>query len=150
MIPPEIVAAHADSTGLDAPGNTVHPKADGTANFEAHNTLLDLFTQGGLLAIGSFVWLLATAFRRAFTCERAGLIALLAGFGVFIVTGNIIRMPTLWFGLALCLVAERQPVLRPLSGRHSSLNWNSPRNSLVVHVGATPSWTCDRIAIRRS
>jgi hypothetical protein len=150
MIPPEIVAAHANSTGLDAPGNTVHPKADGTANFEAHNTLLDLFTQGGLLAIGSFLWLLATAFRRTFTCERPGLIALLAGFGVFIVTGNIIRMPTLWFGLALCLVAERQPVLRPLSGRHSSLNWNFPRNSFIVHVGATPSWACDRVAVRRS
>jgi hypothetical protein len=149
MMPAEIVEVRS-KTGADAPGNTAHPKANGTANFEAHNTLLDLFTQGGLLAIGSFVWVLATAFRRAFTCERSGLIALLAGFGVFIVTGNIVRMPTLWFGLALCLVAERQPILRPLSRRHSSLNWNSPSNALIAYVGAMPSWACDRAQIRRS
>ena len=127
VIPAEIVAAHLESTG--APGNTVHPQANGNANFEAHNTLFDLFTQGGLLAVGSFLWLLATAFRRAFTCERAGLITLLAGFCVFIFTGNIIRTPTLWLGLALCLVAERQATLRPLSRRYSAPNWNLPSNS---------------------
>ena len=149
VMPAEIVEVRANY-GSDAPGNTTHPNANGTANFEAHNTLFDLFTQGGLLAIGSFIWLLATAFRRAFTCGRSGLIALLAGFGVFLVPSDIVRLPTLWFGLALCLVTERQPILRPLSRRHSSLNWNSPSNALIAHVGATPSWACERVPIRRS
>jgi len=44
QIPPSIVAGRV-STGAE-PVNIGHPIQNGTANFEAHNTILDLFTQG--------------------------------------------------------------------------------------------------------
>ena len=104
MIPDEIITAHA---ATDTPDNTAHPEANGAANFEAHNTVLDLFTQGGFLAVGSFIWLVVVAWRRAFRLGFSGLMALLCGFGVFAMSGNIIRLPVVWFGLTLCLGAER-------------------------------------------
>jgi hypothetical protein len=110
VIPAEIVAAHSETTGR--PSNTAEPQANGTANYEAHNTVLDLFTQGGLLAAGSFLWVLATAFWRAFVCRRSGLAALMIGLCVMMFTVDIVRTPILWFGLGLCLVAERQAILR--------------------------------------
>ena len=75
------------------------------AKFEAHNTVLDLFTQGGFIAVLSFVWLIATTFRVA---RGAGLIALttlvcaLATFSMFHL---IVRQPIFWFSIALCLAA---------------------------------------------
>jgi hypothetical protein len=105
MIPDEIIVAHMDR---NAPSNTVHPQPDGMANFEAHNTVLDLFTQGGLLAVGSVIWLLAIAWRRTFRLRFPGLMALLCGLGVLFMTANLIRLPVVWFGLTLCLDAERK------------------------------------------
>jgi hypothetical protein len=134
-IPAEIVEAHSETTGKNDPKNTAHPQANGTANFEAHSTILDLFTQGGLLAVGSFVWLLGAALWRAARSARFGLIALLAGICVFMITGNIVRMPIVWFGIALCLVAEPQAGLGPERGRSSSAKsgWRQP-NLMPPHV----------------
>jgi hypothetical protein len=81
-------------------------------------------------------WLLAAALRRTAAQDRAGLMALLAGFGVFMLTGNIIRTPTLWFGLALCLVAERQAAVQRLSRpRLSPKSYASSNLELPV-----PAW----------
>jgi hypothetical protein len=103
QIPPEVLA------GRDAmssqPTNIEHPTQNGTANFEAHNTVLDLFTQGGLLAVASFVGLLLRATAVAWRARSAGLMALMTGTMIFIMTGNVVRQPIFWFAIVLCLTA---------------------------------------------
>ena len=73
-------------------------------NFEAHNTPLDLFTQGGVLAVGCFALLVGTAVVRSYRANLTGLTVLLGGLGVFSMFHLIVRHPTVWFVLALCLV----------------------------------------------
>ncbi len=70
--------------------------------------------------LAAFLWLFAPAFGRAFMNGRAGLLAQLVGRGVFMITFNIARMPTLRFGLALCLVAEAPA--RPRSGHDAGID----------------------------
>lgn len=103
-IPPAIVAGRV-SEGTQ-PANLDHPSQNGTANFEAHNTVLDLFTQGGLLAAASFLWLLLRAAKCVYRAQSAGLMALVAGAAIFMMTGNIVRQPIFWFAIALCLTAQ--------------------------------------------
>jgi hypothetical protein len=74
-------------------------------NFEAHNTLIDIFTQGGLLAVLALLGIAATAFIVACRANLAALPALLCsvfGFGMF---HFIFRHPMFWFAIAICLVA---------------------------------------------
>lgn len=104
QIPPAIVAMH---TGSGQPMNVSHPTQNGTANYEAHDTVLDVLTQGGLLAVLSLLWLLLCAARNAYRARAAGLAALLAGVVVFMLTGNIARQPIFWFAIVLCLLAPR-------------------------------------------
>ena len=73
-------------------------------NFEAHNTPLDLFTQGGVLAVGCFALLVGTAVVRSYRANLTGLTVLLGGLAVFSMFHLIVRHPTVWFVLALCLV----------------------------------------------
>ena len=102
-IPPAIVAGRV-STDLQ-PANLEHPIQNGTANFEAHNTLFDVFTQGGLLAGASVVWLLLRAVNSVYRARSAGLASLLAGVTIFMMTGNIVRQPIFWFAIVICLTA---------------------------------------------
>ena len=74
-------------------------------NFEAHNTALDLFTQGGLAAVASFGLLVAWGMRRTYRANLAGLTVLLGGLAVFSMFHLIVRHPVFWFVIALCLVA---------------------------------------------
>ena len=74
-------------------------------NFEAHNTPLDLFTQGGLLAVASFGLLVAGGMRRTYRANLAGLTVLLGGLAMFSMFHLIVRHPIFWFVIALCLVA---------------------------------------------
>jgi hypothetical protein len=74
-------------------------------NFEAHNTPLDLFTQGGLLAVLSFAWLVATGIFRTYKSNLAGLTVLLSGLAIFGMFHLIVRHPIFWFAIALGLVA---------------------------------------------
>ena len=74
-------------------------------NFEAHNTLLDLFTQGGLAAVASFGLLVAGGMRRTYRANLAGLTVLLGGLAMFSMFHLIVRHPVFWFVIALCLVA---------------------------------------------
>jgi hypothetical protein len=101
-IPEEIVAGRVNTV---QPANTSHPTQNGTANFEAHNTLLDVFTQGGLLAVASLAWLLLRALWCAWRARSAGLVSLLVGVVIFLTTGNIVRHPIVWFAVVLCLTA---------------------------------------------
>jgi hypothetical protein len=91
----------------DEPINLTHPKLGLAPNYESHNTLFELFVQGGVLAVGAFVWIGATAVWRAWKAGLDGLIALLfaaAAFGSFHV---VFRHPIVWFTIGLGLQAQR-------------------------------------------
>ncbi len=106
-IPPSIIA----SRQLDTvhPEFVEHPKPSFVPNFEAHNTMLDLFTQGGLLIILSFIWLVASAFRSAYRTGQAGLPTLLCSLCIYAIATFLLRHPIFWFVIAVCLVAEPMP-----------------------------------------
>ncbi|MGG5817786.1 O-antigen ligase family protein [Falsiroseomonas sp. HW251] len=72
--------------------------------FEAHNTFLDLFTQGGLLAVGAFAWLWLVAFRGAWRAGFCGIAALLCALITFSMFHLIVRQPVFWFGVVCCLL----------------------------------------------
>ena len=93
--------------GLGPGGHLVTPlyKRPPPPNFEAHNTFLDLFTQGGLIAVLSFVWLAATALLITYRARLVALTTLLCGLGIFAMFHLIVRHPIFWFAIALCLVA---------------------------------------------
>jgi O-antigen ligase len=113
-IPPSIVAGRRDST--NDPNHVEHPKLRFVPNFEAHNTVLDIFIQGGLIAVLSLGWLVATAFVGTYRAELDGLTTLLCGIAIFSVFHLIVRHPTFWFAISLCLVAaansRRAPTVR--------------------------------------
>ncbi|MBV8767316.1 MAG: O-antigen ligase domain-containing protein [Hyphomicrobiales bacterium] len=102
QIPAILVAARQTENG---PKNIEHPEANAAPNFEAHDTVLDLFTQGGLLAVLSFVWIAASTFVVTFKGRLAGLSTLLFGLGIFAIFHLIVRQPLFWFAISLCLVA---------------------------------------------
>ena len=102
-IPPAIVAGRLDPT--NDPKHVEHPEFGNIPNFEAHNTFLDLFVQGGLIAVLSIGWLGATALS---VTRRAGLDALttsVCGLAVFGIFHLIVRHPIVWFAISLSLVA---------------------------------------------
>lgn len=101
-IPTFIVAARLSE---NQPRYVDHPPLNSTPNFEAHNTLLDLFTQGGLMAVLSFVWLAATTLFITYRARLVALTTMLCGLGIFSTFHLIIRHPIFWFAIALCLVA---------------------------------------------
>ncbi|MCW2285387.1 O-antigen ligase [Rhodoblastus acidophilus] len=90
----------------DLPKNMITPELGLAANFEAHNTVLELFVQGGLLAAGGFLCIvglaIVRAFRAGFDALAAGLIAINA-FGSFHV---IFRHPFFWLLMVGALSAR--------------------------------------------
>lgn len=101
--PAQIVAFHAADPSL--PYHSAPPQ-NGTDDYEAHNTFLDVFTQGGLLAVASLLWLLARAMKCAYRARTAGLVYLLTSVAIFMTTGNIVRQPLVWFAVILGLTAS--------------------------------------------
>jgi O-antigen ligase len=106
-IPPSIVAGRRESQS--EPKHVEHPEFGFVPNFEAHNTLLDLFIQGGLIAVLSLGWLLATAFVVTYRAELDALATLLCGLAIFSLFHLIVRHPVFWFAVSLCLVAAADP-----------------------------------------
>lgn len=104
QIPRSLVAARLIE--LNQPKEIYHPEANGTPNYEAHNTVLDLFTQGGLLAVLSFLWLAGTTLFNTYKAGLAGLTTLLCGLLLYAMFALMIRHPIFWFAIALCLVAK--------------------------------------------
>ena len=94
------------------------PAMNGAPNFEAHNTPIDLFTQGGVIAVFSLVWISAVALFNSYKNRLAGLTTLLCGVTVFGLGNLIIRHPLFWFAIALCLVARTGAHMAP--ARNSS------------------------------
>jgi hypothetical protein len=101
--------------------NIEHPQQTSAPNFEAHNTVLDLFTQGGMIAVLSFIWILGVSFFSAHKARLAGLTTLICGVSVFAMTGLIIRQPLFWFSIALCLVAESRSLAKLAPAGESAL-----------------------------
>jgi O-antigen ligase/polysaccharide polymerase Wzy-like membrane protein len=101
-IPATILAERDDPT--EEPKYLEHPENNGTPNFEAHNTLLDIFTQGGLLAALTLVWLVGSAFLLTFRARLDGLTTLLCGLTLFMIFHLIVRHPVFWLAIAMCLV----------------------------------------------
>jgi O-Antigen ligase len=106
-IPASIVAGRRDST--NDPKHVEHPEFGFVPNFEAHNTLLDLFIQGGLLAILSLAWLVATAVIVTYQARLDALTILLCGLAIFSIFHLIVRHPIFWFAISLCLVSAADP-----------------------------------------
>jgi hypothetical protein len=102
-IPASIAAGREDSQG--EPANIQHPKPGSELNFEAHSTPLDLFTQGGVIAVSTFVWLMATALLVTYRARLDALTTLLCTLGIFGMFHLIVRHPIFWFAIAFCLVA---------------------------------------------
>lgn len=100
-IPSIIVAGRRDS--VNEPEHVEHPKFGFVPNFEAHNTFLDIFIQGGLIAVLSLGWLMATAFIATHNAKLDALTTLLCGLAIFSVFHLIVRHPTFWFAISLCL-----------------------------------------------
>jgi hypothetical protein len=87
------------------PKDIGHPAVNGTPNFEAHNTLLDLFTQCGLIGVLSILWLGGTSVLGTLRAKLDGLSTVLCGLAVFSIFHLIVRHPIFWFAISLSLVA---------------------------------------------
>jgi len=86
--------------------------------FEAHNTLLDLFSQGGILAVFVFLWLIGWSFFLSCRGKIHTLAGLVCGLTVFGMFHLIVRHPIFWFGITLCLVeGVRAQAVRAQEGR---------------------------------
>ena len=85
--------------------------------FEAHNTFLDLYTQGGLVAVAALVWLIGTAAYLVWRAKLDALLALTVALVIFSLPHLIIRHPIMWFVLTLCLLAGTPPKTAPISAR---------------------------------
>jgi hypothetical protein len=117
-IPDAIVAGRLDST--NEPNKVEHPAFGFIPNFEAHDTLLDLFTQGGLIAVLSLAWLVATAVVETHRTELHALMTLLCGLAIFSIFHLIVRHPIFWFAISLCLVTaagRRRALAIPTRGK---------------------------------
>jgi hypothetical protein len=88
------------------PENIVHLKEGFIPNFEAHNTLLDLFTQAELLGVLTIIGLGAVVFADAARARLDGLTTLLCGLAMFSMFHLIVCHPIFWFAIVLCLVAS--------------------------------------------
>lgn len=85
--------------------------------FEAHSTIIDLYTQGGLVAVLALIWIVGSATLSAWRAKSDALLALLASIIVFSIPHLIIRHPIVWFALTMCLVAGT-PQMIPATVRH--------------------------------
>jgi len=73
--------------------------------FEAHNTFLDLFLQGGMLAVAVLGGLIATTALGLYRRRLDVLLTFLIALTVFSNAHFSIRHPIVWFGLSLCVFA---------------------------------------------
>ena len=120
--------AEALEKGMDAamlglgPGPHLTRKAwkrSPPAKFEAHNTPLDLFVQGGLLALLAIAGLYASLLLATTRARLPALAALSCAFVVFSMFHFIIRHPIFWFGVVLCLLDAASVSKLSFGGRHA-------------------------------
>lgn len=73
--------------------------------FESHNTPLELFTQGGLIASISFLGFIGLAVLQTWRSGISSLAAMSSGLLVFSMFHFVLRHPIFWFAVILCLLA---------------------------------------------
>ncbi|MER8725811.1 polymerase [Mesorhizobium sp. M1027] len=83
--------------------------------FEAHNTILDLYTQGGLIAVLALVWIVGAAIISVWRAKLDALLALVVSIIIFGMPHLIIRHPIVWFALTICLVAGTPKAVSAIS-----------------------------------
>jgi O-antigen ligase len=81
-----------------------HPRQSLAPNFEAHNTVLDLFAQGGLIAVLSFVLLMATTVLTTLRLKLDALTTMMLGLAIFSIFHLIVRQPNVWFAVTYAMV----------------------------------------------
>jgi len=84
-----------------------------TRPFEAHNTALDVFTQGGLLGVMAVYGLFAGIFLLVLRAKLDALAVLMVALVFFSMTHFIPRHPIVWFALALSLILGLERVPSP-------------------------------------
>ncbi|GLS17851.1 polymerase [Labrys miyagiensis] len=102
-IPPSILAGRRDS---DTPVNIQHPKPGLAPNFEAHNTVLELFVQGGVMAVLAFGSVIALGVYRSWKAGFDGTTALLFAILIFGSFHVVFRHPSVWFAISFALVGR--------------------------------------------
>jgi O-antigen ligase len=90
---------------LVRPAELREPRLGWLPDFEAHNTFVDIFLQGGLLALACLLWLLLTAVRTSLNSNLSCLPALVISMAAFAMTHFVIRHPIVWFVVALAFAA---------------------------------------------
>jgi hypothetical protein len=71
---------------------------------EAHSTLLDVFTQSGLLGVIAITSLFAGTLALLLRARLDALAVLVFALAIFSISHFILRHPTVWFAVALCLI----------------------------------------------
>ena len=89
--------------------------------FEAHNTVLDIYTQGGLIAVLALMFIVGCAARAAWRCRLDAMLAFIVSIVVFSIPHLIIRHPIVWFALSICLAAGARPIERVPPRRQGAL-----------------------------
>jgi hypothetical protein len=87
--------------------------------FEAHNTPLDVFLQGGILGLAVLAGFFASTAVLVYRAQFDALLALVIAIAIFSNAHFVIRHPIVWFALALCVSTGcAHPRLSPaLNGR---------------------------------
>jgi hypothetical protein len=81
--------------------------------FEAHNVVLELFTQGGALASASFIMLMIFVLLKSVGANLPATAAMSLSYMVFSMFHYEIRHPIFWFGVVLCLSEAASQQRRP-------------------------------------
>jgi hypothetical protein len=89
--------------------------------FESHNTPLELFVQGGLLAFLAIALLYASLLLATTRAKLPALAALSCAFVVFSMFHFIIRHPIFWFGVVLCLLEAASVSKLSFGGKHADV-----------------------------
>lgn len=133
-IPRSIVAGRRDGGG--DPINLKHPKPGLAANFEAHNTVLELFVQGGLAAVIAFLWIGTLGAYRSWKARFDGIVALLLALIAFGSFHVVFRHPMVWFAICLAVTERRVP------GRFVPAGWRAYADKTAIrepNVGLAPA-----------
>ena len=91
------------------------------AKFESHNTPLELFVQGGLLAVLNLALLYASLLLATTRAGLPALAALSCAFVVFSMFHFIIRHPIFWLGVVLCFLEAASVAKHSFGGKHAEV-----------------------------
>src|SRR5512132_1935667 len=138
--------------GLDSyllgfgPGPHLQPpyvQLRGTTVREAHNVILHVLTQGGIIAVASCVWIMTICWVAVYRQRLVALTALLSALAAFSLFHFLIRHPLFWFAIALTLVAGTQARYAPAYFRQRVFAQVAAR--LKKQTTSPPASEADRI-----